>query len=343
MLLITFGTTNVSAHMRIFYGQAFEALFNRHDRIKGDFVRKRHCNLAIDQFSKVFSVISALSYLENNQSFTETELVACIRDASEFYKIELDPESFLTDLTRSVCLISKDGLLLTFSHRSFQEYFTALFLVQDRLIQKYDYFQKIVHRAFHDSVICLAFEMNRNVLETEWFFEVGRQIEKLSQTIRGWPPSNPALIFNAFYSRMRIDIRRPSISMETENHFKLGPAIRVALAMYPERPILQTRITVSESELTADVDKIEAFRQEFTHDRGRFASEPSSSQTEFIKAEGVYYWTCADASRDILINLNSFRAFVKDIDLYLRLMGELQAENENSGRRFVLRHKELIA
>ena len=43
-------------------------------------------------------------------------------------EVNFDSMDFLIDLTNSVCMLIHDGLEYRFSHRSFQEYFAALYL-----------------------------------------------------------------------------------------------------------------------------------------------------------------------------------------------------------------------
>ena len=52
--------------------------------------------------------------------------------------IGFDPDNFIFDLENAVCLMHKDGLEYVFSHRSFQEYFSAIFLKElpDHQMQK---------------------------------------------------------------------------------------------------------------------------------------------------------------------------------------------------------------
>jgi hypothetical protein len=74
------------------------------------------------------------------------------------------PEGFLSDLLESVCVLQREGLSLTFSHRSFQEYFCAYSLL--RLPQEQS---KVLARQFasrtRDSVFNLLNEMNRSLFE----------------------------------------------------------------------------------------------------------------------------------------------------------------------------------
>jgi len=79
--------------------------------------------------------------------------------------IEFDSNDYLQDAEQAVCLLVEDGLLITFSHRSFQEYFVARFIyhakpeLQHKLIDRYTKAMRM------DSVIDLLYEMNPELIE----------------------------------------------------------------------------------------------------------------------------------------------------------------------------------
>jgi predicted NACHT family NTPase len=118
---------SVPSKVYIFYDQAFQTLFNKHDFIKGAFTRKIESELDIDRFRKVLSAFCFISYLQEELSFLQHRALQIIRMALEMTEVECDAEQFLNDLLVTVCILQRDGLYLTFVHRSFQEYFTALF------------------------------------------------------------------------------------------------------------------------------------------------------------------------------------------------------------------------
>lgn len=63
--------------------------------------------------------------LKSNLSYDELVLVFKKRRVS---RIDYDIESYIYDLVNSLCVLYKDGLNYKFAHRSFQEYFEAVFL-----------------------------------------------------------------------------------------------------------------------------------------------------------------------------------------------------------------------
>ena len=82
----------------------------------------------------------------------------------------IDTIEFIEDLIESVCIIYVDGLELSFTHRSIQEYFTALFLKELNDDQQKKICMSILKskgmQAFSDSsVMGMLFDMNKSRFE----------------------------------------------------------------------------------------------------------------------------------------------------------------------------------
>lgn len=111
-----------------FYEQAFLTLFNMHDATKESYVRDIRTGLGCEDFKNVFSYICFKSYFRDEFEFNEVKLRGYIQNAKEKFKnIFFSVDDFQEDLTQSVCMLVKEGLYYRFSHRSFQEYFAALY------------------------------------------------------------------------------------------------------------------------------------------------------------------------------------------------------------------------
>lgn len=130
MMLLTYSHhSDIPSKIHLFYQQAFETLFQRHDRSKGTFTRKMHSNISIDIFQRILEHFSALSYLAEKFHFTESELSFLIRKSLSYVDLNVDPADFIKDLIESTCLLQPDGIYISFVHRSFQEYFSAKFVL----------------------------------------------------------------------------------------------------------------------------------------------------------------------------------------------------------------------
>ena len=170
IMLMTYGDlAEIPSKMHIFYEQAFDTLFYRHDSSKGMYRREVKCQLAIDDFRDILSCISASSYIRGQITLTNTDLLAFIRKAKQTTNItKLNPREYTDDLVQSVCLFLQDGMRYTYNHRSFQEYFAALFLIQIPTDQKLNVYRRYLVREETDSALKLAFEMNQVMVEREF-------------------------------------------------------------------------------------------------------------------------------------------------------------------------------
>jgi len=166
MMLLTYGErANIPSKISIFYGQAYETLFQRHDALKRGFKRERQSGLDMQDFARIFSTFSLLSYDEHQYRFPRLHVLDLLRRSSEIAQLQFNHEKFLSDCLQAVCLLVEDGLEITYAHRSFQEYFVALFItgtssdIQERLIEKYKFNVRM------DRVFGLLYEMQPEIIE----------------------------------------------------------------------------------------------------------------------------------------------------------------------------------
>lgn len=169
MMLLTYEQiAEIPNKVHLFYEQAFLTLFNKHDSLKSLYKRKSWSGLPLDDFKKVLSAFSVLGYADRKYTFSEEELFDYVTKAGGVFSINLDSADFIRDLLDSVCILQRDGLNITFTHRSFQEYFTALFLVSYVSSNKYDLFDRVALSNARDDVIPMVFDMNKDLVEQEW-------------------------------------------------------------------------------------------------------------------------------------------------------------------------------
>lgn len=166
IMLLTYGdNAEIPDKLSLFYNQAYETLFQRHDANKGGYLRARLADLDIQQFSRVFSLFCVLSLDKRSFKMSRTKCLDYIAKSRDNLRENFKAEDYLSDLLSAACLMIEDGLEVTFSHRSFQEYFVAKFIadtspkLQEKLIEKY------WHRLGTDSVISLLLEMKPDLVE----------------------------------------------------------------------------------------------------------------------------------------------------------------------------------
>ncbi|SFU37447.1 NACHT domain-containing protein [Pustulibacterium marinum] len=168
IMLITYGySADIPNKLSVFYNQAFEALFQRHDALKGAFNRKRETELDIQEFSKILSIFCVLTYEQRKFKFTRIEALEFIDQAKELSCYEFNSSKYLTDLLQSVCLLVEDGLFIYFTHRSFQEYFTAKFIVESQTEIKTTLLKKYQANIREDNVYKLVHELDPDFMEFE--------------------------------------------------------------------------------------------------------------------------------------------------------------------------------
>ncbi|WP_332648923.1 NACHT domain-containing protein [Lysinibacillus sp. 54212] len=141
IMLITYdNNADIPNELHEFYEQAFSALFHTHDASKSGYKRDIETKLSYDKFKRVFSYFCFQSFLNSDYYFTEDKMLTYLSKSKEKFGNETDFNeiNLLNDLTNSVCMLVKDGLEYTFSHRSFQEYFAAIYTVDlvDEIQQK---------------------------------------------------------------------------------------------------------------------------------------------------------------------------------------------------------------
>jgi hypothetical protein len=144
IMLLTFeNRASIPDKLNDFYEQAFATLFNIHDATKGGaFKRDIRCKLGCEDFKLVFAYICFKSYFVNQYEFSEASILEYIDNAKTKFKdhISFETEDFKEDLVKSVCMLVREGLNYRFSHRSFQEYFSAWYTckltddIQEKLV-----------------------------------------------------------------------------------------------------------------------------------------------------------------------------------------------------------------
>ena len=122
--------TKLPETLNEFYERAFETLLFKHDRRKIGFERIFHSRLTYEAFRKVFLCFCFMTYFKERYSFSYRTLAIFLSNASQKLQIEFDVDAYISDLVDITCMLIHDGQEYIFLHRSFQEYFTAVFVSQ---------------------------------------------------------------------------------------------------------------------------------------------------------------------------------------------------------------------
>lgn len=166
MLLTYRDTASIPGELHNFYALAFDALYFRHDALKEGFRRPTKTGLPIDKGRTLMSAFSLVTYLKQKTVFTETEIHNYLKKAIALAGVSVNPRELLTDLISAFCMLLKDGTLYSFTHRSFQEYFAAVHLINAKENQQKVICDQAVGRVRTDQVLDLAHAMNPELIET---------------------------------------------------------------------------------------------------------------------------------------------------------------------------------
>ncbi|PPJ46397.1 NACHT domain-containing protein [Rhizobium sp. KAs_5_22] len=169
LMMLTYSEfATVPSKMHVFYEQAYQTLFHKHDFIKGAFSRTIESRLDVEQFRQVLAAFCFISYLQERFSFLQFQLIEDLKAAFALSNIDADSDAFLKDLMVTVCLLQRDGIYTTFIHRSFQEYFAALFISNSPPSEVFDIVEALVERGRVDNVLRMVFQLNEGVILQEW-------------------------------------------------------------------------------------------------------------------------------------------------------------------------------
>lgn len=150
----------------IFYDHAYQALFNKHDVSKQGFLRKSSTNLDMYELRDIFALFSLFTYSKQMFEMTENEIYTFLKRCLVHSKSEVSDKDLKLELLNNIPLLMRDGLNYCFTHRSFQEYFAAYYIVNNEL--KKQVFERVCERYYSDNVVNMAFSMNKEVLEDNW-------------------------------------------------------------------------------------------------------------------------------------------------------------------------------
>jgi hypothetical protein len=131
IILLTFEQyAEVPSKMHVFYREAFEVLAKRRDASKGAYKRALRTGLPVDTFADYFAELCFRSYNDEKFEMTTAEFAGyynILNARAVVNDKKTTAGDFLEDLCSNLCLMYFEGNSYHFTHRSFQEYFCALF------------------------------------------------------------------------------------------------------------------------------------------------------------------------------------------------------------------------
>ncbi|WP_373898861.1 NACHT domain-containing NTPase [Haloimpatiens sp. FM7315] len=176
IMLITFEQyAEVPSKMHIFYREAYAALSIKHDASKGAYKRTLKTGLTADKFADYFAEICSRSYYDEKFEMNEDEFTNYYKKLSERKKYNDQTTNvidYLYDLCSNMCLMYFESGKYHFTHRSFQEYFCALYFSKQKdkhLESIADFFEHRRNRMYGDKTFNMLYDMISEKVEEYMF------------------------------------------------------------------------------------------------------------------------------------------------------------------------------
>ena len=112
-----------------FYRKVYDALYESHDLTKNGYKREKYSKLSCSEFQRVLTKLGFLCLIENINTYSKDKLIQLIINATDspYFKEGIEDRIF-RDLIETVPLITCVGFDYKWSHKSFMEYFAALYI-----------------------------------------------------------------------------------------------------------------------------------------------------------------------------------------------------------------------
>lgn len=176
IMLLTFEQyAEVPSKMHVFYREAFAALSVKHDASKGAYKRTLRTGLTADKFADYFAELCSRSYFDEKFELTEDEFAkyySVLKEKDKAYDITTTARDYLYDLCSNMCLMYFESGKYHFTHRSFQEYFCALYFSKqkDKHLESIgSFFEKRNRRMSGDKTFDMLYDMIPDKVE-EYIF-----------------------------------------------------------------------------------------------------------------------------------------------------------------------------
>lgn len=165
IMFMTYGQFGeVPSQMHKFYHEAYLTLAYRHDSMKGGYRRLLKTGLTTDRFKDYFSEFCARTFLTDQYELTEEQCSLIFKDLNYRKKDNCNAlaSDFMYDAVTNLCLMIYEGSDYYFVHRSFQEYFCALFYSQFKEKKLYNIgmaFERKHNKSSGDKAFEMLYEM----------------------------------------------------------------------------------------------------------------------------------------------------------------------------------------
>ncbi|MDN3646616.1 NACHT domain-containing protein [Pontixanthobacter aestiaquae] len=231
MMMLTFeGYAEIPDSLHEFYRIAFDTLLRRHDAMKGQFLRESHSGCSTEQFKQIFASFCVLTYSKSAFSFDRDRAISYLGAAIKQQGADVKAEDLLTDLIESICLLQQEGFEVSFVHRSFQEYFCAVFVANSGSGFVKRYLDDTDSRSY-DSVLPMLMGIAQQRVESEW------SVDRVSELCDQFPVDVNESELNlhlAGYPRFEFILTERGAILIEVHRTKLARDIRILRSLYPD-------------------------------------------------------------------------------------------------------------
>jgi hypothetical protein len=173
ILLLTFEKfADIPTQLHLFYRKAYITLSEAHDATKGGFRRVFKSGLIPEKIADYFAEFCFLIYKDFKFEFTADEFAQYYEKLKMCNKSATTASGLLYDLCNNLCLLTREGERYSFAHRTFQEYFCAIFFsLQDaEFLKRLLRFVESRHkRMYSDQTFSMLYDMNPHKIEQQVF------------------------------------------------------------------------------------------------------------------------------------------------------------------------------
>lgn len=241
IMLMTFEQYGeIPSKMHVFYSEAYTALSQKHDANKGGYKRKFDTNLTPDDMATYFSEFCAQTYCKEMYELSDNEFDRVYNNLNIIKAGSNVPSSaFKKDLTKALCLMYYESTKYHFTHRSFQEYFCALYFSKQKdksLGAIGNFFESKKTRIYSDKTFGMLYDMIPEKVEEYIFLPIVENLvnecadnegyitflEKMYPTINYEDGETPDIYINLpqsyIYSFIISNFFKPSITVDDVCH-----------------------------------------------------------------------------------------------------------------------------
>lgn len=152
----------------IFFRQVFDALYQDHDLSKeGAFERRKRSNLDLEEFHKFVRCLGFLTFKKGAVQYSQEEFCQLVDQAISQSGLVADAGGLRTDLISAVPIFIKDGPEYRWSHKAFQDYFSAQYVFLDAQSSR----DELINRMFcsanvqrYSGLLSLIYELDNGLL-----------------------------------------------------------------------------------------------------------------------------------------------------------------------------------